>query len=324
MADVIIPQYGDEFKNGSYNYDDLKYRHGIDVRNHQDHFQNFNRFYTIYPNMEVDGLTQYVFITRPDLNIVNWNRGGIGGTLVDKCQSDGLFVVMHRDHRVLLKSLSSSLSSNHDFIPVLMGRTESLQVSDVSLRTSSMVQPATGYEITYAGNMLESTTSCSFDITFRDDNRYRLLKMFYCWVYYINGLYLGKWDPKDIYVKNNIYDYMVSVYKIDCLPDGQTIVNFQKWTGAFPSAVPLSVLSYNLGGTPENKITIPFRAQYQEAMNPFILEDFNRNSTGLYRAVPTYDSLTNGTGEPIVGAPFIVRESNDYKLKWRPRIASYA
>lgn len=323
MGDIIIPKTSNDFQYEGYTDSDMRYRHGLDVRNWQDHFQNFNRYYTVYPWMELDGLTQYVFITRPDLNIVNWNRGGYGGTLTDQAATDPIFQEAHKDHRILLRSLSSSLSSEHDFIPVLSPRIESLQLSDVSLRTSSMVQPATGYETTYAGNAIESTTSCSFDITFRDDNGYRIMKLFHYWVHYIDMLYQGKISPKSTYVKNNVYDYMVSVYKFDCGPDGSTIIYYEKYTGVFPTGLPLSSLSFNLGGSPENKISIPFRGQHLGALDPFILRDFNRNSTGRYSAVPIYDPLTNGTGDPIVGAPFIIRDGGVFKLKWRPRRTSF-
>lgn len=325
MADIVIPHYGEEFKSEdpSLSFSDMKYRHGIDVRDHQDHFQNFNRAYAVYPWMEMGNITQWVFITRPDLNIVDWSMDAPRGKLTEFCSRDAMFQYMHTDHRIILKSLSSALSPTHDFIPMLVHRTESLQLADITLRTSSMVQPATGYEITYAGNAIESTTSCDFEITFRDDENYRLMKLFHTWVYYINGIYLNLWQPKRNYVKNKIYDYMVSIYKIDCGPDGETIVYYEKYTGAFPTAVPISTLSFNRGGTPENKISIPFKAQIQEALNPYILSDFNKNSRSNGTAVDWYDPDVNGTGDPIVGAPFIIRENNVFKLKWSPRSKAF-
>jgi len=321
VADVVIPHYGSDYRTADGNYDELKYLHGIDLRSHQDLFQNFNRFNSIFPHMELDGLVQYVFITRPDLNICTW--GSSSGQLTPMCETDPLFQQMHKDHRVILRSLSSSMDSGHDFIPMLVGRTESLQIPDITLRTASMVQPATGYETTYGGNAIESLSSCNFDITFRDDNFLRVTKLFETWVWYIHGLYLHMWEPKDTYIKNNIYDYMCSVYKFDCMPDGQTIVHWQKYTGAFPVNVPLSTLSYNLGGSVDNKVNISFRAQYFEAYNPFILRDFNMNSTGPYVATPMYDSRVLGTGDPMVGAPFVVRDGGVFKLKWRARKTSF-
>lgn len=322
LADLIIPRTSNDFSYGGYNDTDMRYRHGLEVRNWQDHFQNFNRYYTIFPHMEMDGLIQYVFITRPDLNIVEWNRSS-SGRLTDKAATDPIFQEAFRDHRILLRSLSSSFAYDHDFIPFLSPRVESLQLSDVSLRTSSFVQPATGYETTYGGNAIESSTSCSFDITFRDDNGYRLLKTFQYWVHYIDMLYQNKISPKEEYIRDNVFDYMVSIYKFDCAPDGASIIFYQKYTGCFPTGIPLSSLSFNAGGSPENKITIPFRAQHLEPYNPLILRDFNRNSNGTYRAVPMYDNLVNGTGDPIVGAPFVVREGSTFKLRWRPRKTSF-
>ena len=306
----------------------------------QGYYQNFDRFYSIYNDLEMDSLTQYVFIVRPDLNVVDEVNTKFTSP---KCNSNAFLNFMCSNHNTVLLALTDRFpNADHDFIPFLVGRTESIQMPDISIKTSSISQPFTNILMPYGSNMWESMTGGTFDITFREDRDLRIHKLFQSWLIYIDGVSRGVFSPKKKYIEYNKYDYMSSVYYFVCQADGESLVWWNKYTGVFPTSVPNSDMSFNLRGSIDSKITIPFTYFMQDTpLNPMILVDFNRNSTGGDYDNPTvpdsylsaYDENVVGTRNGLFGAPFIsnfemfVRDRKLYtnasipKLRWRtPKI----
>lgn len=249
----------------------------------------FDRLYSIYPNEEIDNVCQYVFIVRPDLNILSSPNDLISisqsemnkkGYLQNSSPSnDPLFKYMLQKYPNILRSLTTYLEGgDHDFIPFLVGRTESLQIPNYSIKSYTINQPYTSFQLPYASHALASQTGGDFTIDFREDKEYRVHKLFQTWVYYIDAVTRNIFSPKMKHIIHNKLDYACSVYCITCLQDAETIVHWAKYTGAFPTEVPNSDISFNLRGTPNNKVSIPFAYFHQEALNPYILLDFNKNS----------------------------------------------
>jgi len=295
------------------------------THNHETYYGNFDRFYSIYNELELDRLIQYVFIVRPDLNILDEND-----QLPETCKNDNYLKYIKNNHGLIFKCLTDRLSDSHDFIPFLVGRTESLQIPDITLKTNTINQPFTNITMPYAVNMWESLTGGTFDITFREDNELRVHKLFQTWIYYIDGVTRNLFPPKSKYINYNKFDYMSSVYYIICKPDGQSVVWWNKYTGVFPTSVPNSDLSFNLRGSVDNKVTIPFTYFMQDVpLNPMILLDFNKNSAGernyntdnpKREFTKGYDSDVLGMGNGLVGSPFISGSIYNPKLNWSPYI----
>lgn len=316
----------------------IKISHNIDYPSLQSYYQNFDRFYSIYNDLEMDSLIQYVFLVRPDLNVISDKFPN--DTPSDTCASNAFMSYMASSHNTVLRSLTDNFpNAEHDFIPFLVGRTEAIQMPDISIKNNSISQPFTNILMPYGSNMWESLTGGSFDITFREDRDLRIHKLFQTWIYYIDGLSRGVFKPKDKYIQYNKYDYMTSVYYFVCQADGETLVWWNKYTGAFPTSVPNSDMSFNLRGAVDNRLSIPFVYFMQDIpMNPMILIDFNRNSSGESNAssgsppaeyLSIYDENVNGTRNGLFGAPFvtnfnirvngnkIITSASVPKLKWR-------
>ena len=62
-----------------------------------------------------------------------------------------------------------------------------------------------------------------------------------------------------------------------------------KYTGCFPTSVPISDLSFNKGSAPDSKCSIPFRYFMYEPLSYAALIDFNFNSLG-YRYMRKNDN----------------------------------
>lgn len=279
-------------------------------------YTNFDRFYSIYPEYELSSFRQYVFIVRPDLNIIN-SRGS-SSQVSSTCSNDSLIRDTCLRRPYIARQLTDTLDGQHDFMTFLVGRTESLQVPDLSLKAYTISQPYTNYLMPYAGNAIESQTGGTFEITFREDAELNIHRLFSTYIRYIDGVKRGLFKPKQKYTDYNKYDYMTSVYYIVCGPDGRKILWFSKYTGAFPTNCPDSDLSFNLRGTVDPKCSVSFQYFMHEALDPDILVDFNENSRGSTRyQLDAYDSYVGGTGSGLAGSPFITIEKNEYRLNWR-------
>lgn len=329
----------------------------------------FDRLYSVYLDLEMDNLCQYVFMVRPNLNIFMDNNPSKLAKLTESQinagfyansspSKDQFFRYMKKTYPYMLQSLTYELPGNHDFIPYLVGRTESLQIPDYSIKGYTMNQPYTNYELPYASHGLDSSTGGDFDITFREDNELKIHKFFQTWLYYIDGVTRNRFSPKTKYIMHNKIDYATSVYCITCKADAETIVYWTKYTGAYPTTVPNSSLSFNLRGSVDNKITIPFRYFLQEAMDPYILIDFNKNAhvtkpnsqgympvyrsdTMKYTGLKDYRTSTQkkldsklenanvrvnlntpamlGSGNGLVGSPFICKVKEGGKYVYKLR-----
>jgi hypothetical protein len=344
---------------------DEKLREDLNIRYKQKSHTElyFDRLYSVYPDLELDSVCQYVILIRPDLNIfkpgstkelndITSDQSSKGYSSTSSCANDQVMRYMNTYYNNILRHLTSDLTEHNDFMPYLLGRTESLQIPDYSVKNYYITQPFTGLSIPYAGNALESLSGGggTFEITFREDGEFRVHKLFQAWVRYIDGVVRNLFSPMTKHIVQNKIDYATSVYCITCKADGVTIIHWAKYTGAFPISVPNSDISFNLRGSVNNKVSIPFAYFLAEPMDPLILVDFNKNahvnSTSkeiterLADSVPVYstsklkdynfsansdfksfenDNAVLGTGYGLVGAPFVYKDPDTkvYKLGWK-------
>lgn len=239
----------------------------------------FDRYYSIYPDTELSGLCHYVFMTRPDLNLLNINsQGDISGVLSKVMAANPAIKPIWDSNKEVLKSLTSHLSAAHEFAPIITTRAEGLQLPDYSIKSYSLRQPYTAYTMPYASHGIASTTGGTFNLTLRETADLSLHKLFNTWLTYINDINLGKCDVNSNYIKENRCDYMVSFYDIICAPDAKTILFWVKYVGCMPTVVENSTLSFNLRGGADNMISIPFDYFLAETMNYYSLIDFNKNA----------------------------------------------
>ncbi len=286
---------------------------------------NFNRFYKIWPDLEMPtSIASYVFITRPDLNIyVNGSSvSAKPNQLVEVNKYDPRFQYMNTDYPEILHMLTSEYSTDHDFIPFLQGRTESLQIPDYELNTHDFAIPYYNFKMPYPGVGNESRTGGQFDITFREDNRMRVFKMFDFWIYYIDAMLKDRIRASNENIRKNEMEYTCSIYQFLCDPTSERILFWSKYTGCFPYAIPVSNLSHSLHNSVDNKVSVSFKYAYVEHMDPMILTDFAYNTKFHDESyVEVYNEDLGMMGTSLVGIPVIHRspDTMDYYLKWYAR-----
>ena len=300
--------------------EDILFTHGDGAIGNLD-WVSFDRFYTVDLNKEGPSGRHYIFFCRPDLNLVDPSNSKSLNTK-NGVSEDPFFRYLADYYPQIISSLTAEFyvsgatkvdqskakagsglgnslydSSDglpiHSLLPFLTSRAESLQLPDYTIKTDELRQPCTKYTIPYASSAIESQTGGEFDITFRDDRYFSVRKLFYAWIYYMDGVMRNTFTPKDKYINYNCFDYATSIYDIHVDETGENIVWWSKYTGCFPTSVPISDLSFNKGSAPDSKCSIPFRYYKYEPLSYAALIDFNFNSLG-YRFMRETDSETGG------------------------------
>ena len=120
--------------------------HGIVNRHNMNWYQRFNRFGFIDPFNTMTTTKEYIFFTKPDLNIFN------GTQLNPELEQRSLFFrEMYKTHNHLLSQWQSSYgSSNNPFIALLSNAVSSeLDLPTLSANTVETAETAYGYHMTY-------------------------------------------------------------------------------------------------------------------------------------------------------------------------------
>lgn len=277
---------------------------------------SFDRWYSVDLSQEGPSGRHYIFICRPDLNLVKSSSSTTtsGNKVLNDengVSEDPYFRYLADYYPNIISSLTAEYNitnkaSNlgtayagsgygnsqyntyeggqsmpvHALLPYLTSRAESLQLPDYTIKTDELRQPFTRYGIPYASSAIESMTGGDFDITFRDDRYFSVRKLFYAWIYYMDGVMRDRFTPKEKYIIYNCFDYATSIYDFLVDETGENVIWWTKYTGCFPYQVPLSDLSYNRGSDPDSRCTISFKYYVCEPTNYATLIDFNYNSLG--------------------------------------------
>lgn len=271
--------------------------HGIYESDLQTRFDGFNRYGLIYPDDEIDNLISYAFIVRPDLNIINYTGTATSrnAQLSDTAKADPVlnYFFGTSNDKQILEMLSADYTPYHDFIPFLVGRTNTFPIQDYEIRNDAVGQLFSNYKYYIPGKADESTSGISFSLDFRDDKDLSVAKLFYVWAYYIHQVMNGQLYANDVYRRNKIADYYTSMYLITCGADGQEIKYFSKITGAFPTGIPLSDFSFNRSSAPDTTRSISFVGATIEHWNPMIIQEFNYNAHVIKNIQSTTTSEVN-------------------------------
>lgn len=259
-------------------------------------WQFFDRYYSIYPEIELTSLTHYIFMTRPNLNLFDKTAGsGDKITLLPQTKNWPLAYTIWKQNPWILKALTKQMTSHHSFMPLITSRIEMLQWPDYQIKNYTVNQPYTSYLLPYGSNGISSTTGGSFDMELREMWDLSLHKYFQIWLEYISKLTLNELTADYKNITENRADYMVSLYDIICAPDARTILYWNKYVGCFPVLNPNSSLSFNRGDRgADNKLSVQFNYFYSKPLDPMALVDFNRNA-GLNDPKRIQDAIKNET-----------------------------
>lgn len=284
-------------------------------------YNSFNRNKVAFPDKELNKTFAYVFFTRPDLNILVQTSGN-NFSLHNQVGSDIKYKYLWMNNPWCLKSLVSGGNPYHDFMTFLSNEALSYEVGDVVIKTHEHGETYNGHKVIYGRSDIESNVAGEMSVRYIDTVNLDVYKLHLAWVDYINKVSRGVFCPKRDYVKNRILDYASSCYYFLCGPDGSTILYWQKLTGVFPVNTGENVFSWDSGtllAKPE--INIKYMYSFKSAMDPMIIEEFNKRSSNSNKVKSTYERDNLATGSTLSHAPKIFKGEDvsgnfNYRLMW--------
>lgn len=288
-----------------------------------DMVKKFNRFLIGYPQLQLPKSFAHIFFTRPNLNLFTNSKMT---ALNDKIAADATYYYLFKNCPDLLKSLTSSFDTRHDFNPFLSNMAQSFELADEFIDSMEYGETLTGYKVKYGKNNIKSKTAGTTSIMFTDDSDYRVYKIHKAWVDYISKVYRGEIYADKANIQNRVLDYAASIYYFVCGPDGETILFWSKYTGVFPTVIPSAASAWDknkVGNMPQYSISYEYA--WKEDFNPLSLAEFNINAglQNTYTYARTYEDRVVGTGKTFMQAPFVESVSTnsgyEFKLKFRTK-----
>lgn len=291
------------------------------------------------PVFETEQVTkEYLFFTKPDLNIFGDGTGGIikytAATLNPSLQCVPFFVEANERNTDALRQLQYSVSDiygyQNPFMYFLTNHvTSKLDLPSISAESRESTSNIMGTSIQYRGHSHKSDNGYDFTLSFTDTAYLELYTLVKAYDEYMRLLKTGetRLAPIEKYITSRILSEQFSIYKFLVGEDGETILFYAKLTGCYFTDVPRSDMSDP--GNDGFKYSLSFHAQFVEDSNPLILNEFNRITKGGTNYVNTYDYKNNVVDNSWVRWPKIViadkgtdpqvkrRGTNyDYRLKW--------
>lgn len=256
---------------------------------------SFYRVKRIDPYYMVEGGIEYLFFTKPDLNLIDSD-----GTLTKKrfadTGTDGLKAadiegganaipyfrdLMNNGYKRTFSDLCYSHSTELGFdkcpfVRILSNRkTSNMDVPDITTQELETSRNMYGTKLYYPTSSMTSDENFEFNIEFEDTQYLEVYHFFKAYDMYRQMKWLGIVAPDIKYVTNKILHDHMSVYKFIVDVDGETLLYWAKATGVYPKTISRSSFNefQDKGGL---KINVQFKVSgWFEDMDPNILTDYN-------------------------------------------------
>ncbi len=239
-------------------------------RDELDPFSQRFRFGWINPYDTVSTVREYLFFTKPDLNIMN-----INGELSPYLRTKSYWTELSVMHPEVIKQLELSLDRNNVFNN-LLGNTV-ISNLDVPASEAEMIDtPANMYGVsyTYRGSSEASDNNPTFSLEFRDTKYLPVFHFFKAYEDYETIKHHGHLPPLEKYKKDrSLYD-QYSIYKFLVAEDNETILYYGKYFGVKSKNLPRDVFS-NTDFSNGLSYSIEFGAAFYDDMKPYLLAEFN-------------------------------------------------
>lgn len=337
-AGALIPNL---HQAGIFNTNADKYNGHIDV------FTRTYRYGLLNPAEAIGTAREFLFFTKPNLNIIKQNEDADGvekgaplyydedkGTNLGDMSFWVDLVSRKADVIAQLESCYSSTCNpvykkdkfNHLLQNAVMNN---LDVPGLSAESVDTPVNTWGVGYSYRLSSEASDDNPEFSLEFRDT---RWLDVYYFFKAYDEYETLKKHGiirPSIKYIKNKVLHDQFSIYKFMVAEDMETILYYGKMYGVYPKSLPRDVFS-NATFDQGLSYSIDFRAAFYEDMNPDILADFNVLSKPLYNDMPyqmkPYNTAIGKADNRPARAAYVVMEHENrkdshspyvYKLRWR-------
>lgn len=308
----------------------IRHSNGIFYQNEIDLFNKRYRFGIVNPYETLGNCREYLFITKPDLNI--FPRDDVSGTPSNKLhpylQTQSFWLDMEENYYDVLKLLQLSLNSSDIFNHLLENTVQSnLDVPSISAEMIDTPNNAYGVGYTYRGSSEASDDSYDFSLEFKDTKDLPVYRFFKAYEDYETIKHHGQLQPYLAYIRRKVLYDQYAIYKflID-MDDAETIIYYGKYYGVKSKSLPRDVFS---NGTFDNGLSysIDFSAAFFDDLKPKILAEFNNRSRKFYEKqkyqIRPYNITLDRIDNRPAKAAYVISEHSKkfghkvYKLKWR-------
>lgn len=296
-------------------------------------YTHFNRFGSIDPLHTASENREYLFFTKPDLNIFASTGVSFGElSLHNQFSTNPLFNDAFNRYKDVLTQLEGSVKDRsgrkNPFMCILSNAcTSRLDLPGITAETQESSTNIYGTGITYRSHSYKSDNGFDFSLNFTDTPYLEVYMLAKIYDEYARLLKMGQISNKKNYIINRILPDQFSIYKIITASDAMTILYFAKITGVFISDVPRGDFS----DMPQDgiKFSLSFHGQFVEDSDPVILNDFNKVSIGSNdpeKFLNIYDNAHNRVNNDWCFYPVITQEPSasrgalglgyEYRLRW--------
>lgn len=305
-------EYRAEYKKtAAQEYEDLRKKliKDLNMREKGNKFTHINRLRQADASDYMTTGIGYVFMTKPHLHLYNNKdiQDNFLQFIADSPLTDSLgkptlnsLIIGSLDGAYGHSAVGNSPLKDTKFIPIITSSAESFETKDNILKTRETGENFLGNKIIYGDIQTESLGADTFNIEYTEYSDGALFLLHKTWVDYMHAIkrnkirpyrrtrsyddpslaeqagmeqYGGMGTDRD-YVREKILDYACSVYYFLLDPDGTTIRYWCKYTGVFPTSIPYSAMSFNLGENKLRKLNIQYQYSYKNDMDPYTLEEF--------------------------------------------------
>lgn len=288
-----------------------------------DWYSKCNRYGWIDP-FDTDRVTrEYLFFTKPDLNIFNNETKKILNKVARNPIINEAVSRMPNTVAQLQSSVKNPDGKKGAFMFLLSNAVASkLDLPGISAESHESTTNIMGASIQYRGHSLKSDNGYDFSLSFKDTAYLEIYTLAKVYDEYMRMIKQGIIAPKEKYIINHIISEQFSIYKFLVGSDGETIIYYAKATGCYITDVPRSDM-----GDPSDegfKYSLSFHAQFIEDMNPYILKEFSlvSNKGNVNNALPVFDP-DNTVNNEWARYPKIVKVTKDKSKRVERRGVAY-
>lgn len=253
----------------------------------------FARFPYNDPYNALTGCREYIFFTRPDLNLLSPSKSELASS------SNSLSNNTKSNIESWDLSNNSYLLDTFKRMPYLFDQWTSDMGPFMNMITNSArstlelpgvqskdVETATniyGSKITYRGTSWSSDEQFDFSVEFSDNRYFEMYNLFKIYDEYERMKSVGKVTPKPIYRQNRIIHDQFTAFKLVVGPDGRELIYWGRAVGCYPTNYPRDSFGNISDMIGDNlKFTVQFKAHFARDFDPMIIEHFNQLSLSTY------------------------------------------
>lgn len=248
-------------------------------------YNSHYRFGVLNDKQMVDTCREYIFFTKPQLNIYKQNNADGSVTSGQEKLHPGLkdypyWQELSARYPGVIECLEGAyhnITNPLDPFNHLLSNMVQSNLDVPSLSSEMIDTPSNTYGVNYnyKGSSEASDDGFDFSLEFKDTKYLPVYHFFRAYEDYEKLKHHGVVAPARVYTDNCILHDQYAIYKFLVAEDNETIIYYAKYYGVKSKSLPRDVFS-NTSFDNGLSYTIDFNAAFVEDMDPQILSDFNK------------------------------------------------